>query len=111
MGACTLRPALAPDQYGGGCRGGVPSALAECAPCLLRSVFLAHLILPGESIFAMKKTYFPEAYSLRLPDGYRHRIDDAARESGMTPAEWIRNAVTRALNDHEKSRGGAVPEA
>ncbi len=55
----------------------------------------------------MKKTYFPEAYSLRLPDGYRHRIDDAARESGMTPAEWIRNAVTRALNDYEKSRDGS----
>ncbi len=36
------------DSAQGG--GGVPSALAECAPCLLRSLFPAHLILPGESI-------------------------------------------------------------
>ena len=54
----------------------------------------------------MKKTYFPEAYTLRMPEGYRSQIEAAARDSGMTPAEWIRRAVTRALDAHRKSRRG-----
>ena len=55
-----------------------------------------------EVLPTMKKTYFPEAYTLRLPEGYRSRIDDAARDRGMTPAEWLRRAVTRALEAHRK---------
>ena len=46
----------------------------------------------------------PETVGLGLPDGALARIDRAARESGMTRAEWIRACIRRGLDLARKQR-------
>ncbi|MDE2975139.1 MAG: ribbon-helix-helix domain-containing protein [Gemmatimonadota bacterium] len=46
--------------------------------------------------------YYPESYTIRLPEGYLERISEAAREEGMSPAEWLRRAIRRELDAVKK---------
>ena len=50
-----------------------------------------------------KRGYYPESYSLRLPEGSLEKIAEAAREAGMSPAEWLRRAIRRGLDASKKS--------
>lgn len=40
---------------------------------------------------------FPDAFLLRLPEGMRSRLDKAAQALGQTRAEYVRQALRRAL--------------
>jgi len=51
----------------------------------------------------VKRGYYPESYSLRLPEGSLEKIAEAAREAGMSPAEWLRRAIRRDLDAAKKS--------
>jgi len=51
----------------------------------------------------MKRGYYPQSYTLRMPDGYLEKISEAAREEGMSPAEWMRRAIRRELEAARES--------
>ena len=55
------------------------------------------------SVNVKKRGYYPESYSLRLPEGSLEKIAEAAREAGMSPAEWLRRAIRRDLDASKKS--------
>ena len=52
----------------------------------------------------MKRGHYPEQYSFRLTEGSIEKIVEAAREAGMSPAEWIRWAIRRALAAQKRRR-------
>lgn len=52
----------------------------------------------------MKRAHFPEALSIRLPNGYLEKIDLAAADAGMSPPEWVRHVIRRALDADRKKR-------
>lgn len=55
------------------------------------------------SVNLKKQAYYPESYSIRLPEGFLEKIAEAAREAGMSPAEWLRWAIRRGLDASRKS--------
>ena len=42
-------------------------------------------------------TLFPEAVYLRLPPGWKERIDQAAEKRGMGTSEYLRGIIRRSL--------------
>jgi hypothetical protein len=48
---------------------------------------------------------FPENTLLRLPAGTLAKVKTAARAEGRTNAEWLRQAVRRALQETEREPG------
>ena len=44
-----------------------------------------------------RKGYFPDTYSIRLPEGLRDKIERAAEENSQSPSEWVRDAIRTAL--------------
>jgi hypothetical protein len=51
------------------------------------------------------EAYFPEQTLLRLPEGTLAKVRAAAKAEGKTSAEWMRQALRRALL--ESAAGGA----
>ena len=47
-------------------------------------------------------TYYPERCTFAVPAGTRERIVRAAERKGITPAEWQRAALRRALDGAER---------
>lgn len=46
----------------------------------------------------------PEKVAVALPAGTRERIERAATEAGMPPADWHRRLIRRALDAARKAR-------
>ena len=51
-----------------------------------------------------KKKNLTESLSIRLPSGFRDKIERAAEENGQSPAEWVRDAIRRTLKIQRRER-------
>jgi len=51
----------------------------------------------------MSASYYPDTVSLRLPPGTKDRIGRLARNAGRSPADWLREAVRRAVENAERT--------
>ena len=54
---------------------------------------------------------FPERVSVKVPPGWRDKVDKAAEAADMSPAEWLRytlrNALEASRQARERRAGGA----
>ena len=46
---------------------------------------------------------YPDRVSVRLPRGWRERIERMADEAERTPASWLRDLLRRALDSGDRA--------
>lgn len=55
-----------------------------------------------------KRARFTERIELRVREGTRDQIAEAAEEAGVTPTDWIRRAIRRALEAQGRTAGAVL---